>query len=88
VKSSQKARLFRPNRKVQKNRIQQSWHNAMLEGIIWWEETSNIMKRKLLMGMVDGSISTTHRIAVGMDRKIEYVAGVFSLNPEEAYGLG
>lgn len=31
MKSSQKARLFRPNRKVQKNRIQQSWHSAMLE---------------------------------------------------------
>jgi steroid delta-isomerase len=31
VKVSQKTRLFRPNRKVQKNRIQQSRHNAMLE---------------------------------------------------------
>ena len=64
----------------------------MLERIIWWDETSNIMKRKLLMGMVDGggdgSIGTTHHIAAGLDRKIEYVAGVFSLNPEEAYGLG
>jgi hypothetical protein len=31
VKGAQKTRLFRPNRKVQKNPIQQSWHNAMLE---------------------------------------------------------
>ena len=64
----------------------------MLEGIIWWDETSNIMKRKLLMGMVDGGgdgpIGATHQIAAGLDRKIEYVDGVFSLNPEEAYGLG
>jgi predicted dehydrogenase len=50
------------------------------------------MKRKLLMGMVGGggdtSIGATHQMAAGLDRKIEFVGGVFSSNPEKTRQVG
>ena len=44
------------------------------------------------MGMVggggDASIGATHQMAAGLDRKIEFVAGVFSSNPEKSRQVG
>lgn len=54
--------------------------------------SSNVLPRKLRMGMIGGGpgafIGAVHRVAACLDDEIELVCGAFSSNPEKSREMG